>query len=545
MRYLLPLLVAWCLGGSAWAAVQASVSSTSVSPGDTVRLTLQRDGQSGTQPDLSPLRKDFDILGSGSSENLEIINGHISSTMQMTVLLSPKHGGKMVIPSLQWAGERSSPVEINVDKPAQTQKAGPQSADPVFLSTGLEPKAPYVQAAVMLTVRLYADQPLYQATLDFPAASDVIVKPFGHDRASNETRNGKHYQVIERKYLLFAQKSGRLTLEGPVLDAEIADGSANDAFGSMFGSLGAMISPTRHLHLRTNPIEMNVLPRPASINPWLPAESVTLSETWDNRSGMHAGDPLVRHLHLSARGLTGEQLPDPAMLMKLPDGIKAYPDQSGISNAPDGNTVLGGRDQKIALIATNAGRYVLPAVRLTWWDTLHNTRREATLPEETLDILPAVEPRAMPVSRKARAVRKEQPGKMLPEYRWLALGILFAIVPAWWYLSRCEEIPRRDEKPARRGSFKAFQKACRANDPQQARRHLLDWAGTIWPEDPPAGLNALARRMNDERLAAALRELDRACYANQAWRGLDLIRFPSIAPLKKKGSASALPRLYP
>ncbi len=546
MRFLLAILLSWSLSLPALGAVQATVSSTTVSHGDTVRLELQRDGQSDSQPDLGPLKKDFDILGSGSGANLEIINGHISSTMQMTVLLSPKHDGKIEIPPLQWGSERSAAIEINVGKSSSPEETKPQSADHVFLSTSLEPQKPYVQAAAVLTVRLYADQPLYQATLDFPVASDVIVKPFGQDKASNETRNGRSYQVIERKYLLFAQKSGKISLEGPVLDAEIADVDGNDPFNNMFGSLGAMMNPTRHLHLRTNPIQLDVLPRPENLNPWLPAQGVTLDETWGNKAAIHAGEPLERHIHLAALGLTGEQLPDPATLLNLPDGIKAYPDQASISDTTKGNTVLGGRDQNIALIAKSAGRYVLPALKLSWWDTLHNRRLEATLPEETLNILPALQSHANPAVHEAMPAATIKPGKKISVFHWQVLGLLFSAILAWWYFGRRKEKVEHDERPIHQGkAYKAFQEACLANDPHQARRHLLDWASAIWPENPPAGLNALSRRMDDEKLASALRELDRACYANQAWLGLDLVHLPKGGPLRKQeGKTSALPELY-
>ena len=38
-------------------------------------------------------------------------------------------------------------------------------------------------------------------------------------------------------------------------------------------------------------------------------------------------------------------------LVSVPDGIKTYPDQSSVNDAIQGDTVLGSRDQDIALIA--------------------------------------------------------------------------------------------------------------------------------------------------------------------------------------------------
>lgn len=559
MKQIFAMLFALIVSLPSFAEVAATVNRTVIPSGETIQLRLQRDGSTDSQPDLIALKKDFDILGSGSGTNVEIINGHMSSKAQVTVLLSPKHSGKIQIPALQWDGEQSAPIELTVGGDASQQAQGENNSPHVFLTTSLDQKQPYVQAAVVLTVRLYSDQSLYQATLDFPASSDVIVKQFGKDKASNETKNGRNYQVIERKYLLFAQRSGKISLAGPVLDAEISDGSSNDPFGDMFKSLGAMMSQTRPLHLSANPIGIEVLPRPANITPWLPAQKMILEETWgQDKATIHVGEPLARHLHIAALGLTGEQLPDPNMLISLPDKIKAYPDQVSIADSPEGNTVMGSRDQDIALIATQAGHYVLPAVKLIWWDTVRNTRREAILPEEALDILPASNA-AMPVPHEALPEPKlkapELPGKAVPVWQWISmvLGLIgLATLLVWWWYPRRRVVPAQqaDKEQAvipASSAFKAFQQACHADDPHAVRRHLLAWASAIWRDDPPLGLNELSRRMKDVKVTDALRELDRACYTGKAWHGEGLALSMSEKPVQTAASKNGpvLPELYP
>ena len=50
-------------GSPANAALRAWVENTQVAAGDTVELTLAREGQTSSQPDLTPLKQDFDIVG--------------------------------------------------------------------------------------------------------------------------------------------------------------------------------------------------------------------------------------------------------------------------------------------------------------------------------------------------------------------------------------------------------------------------------------------------------------------------------------------------
>jgi len=583
---ILAVLIASGISVSALAAVTASVDRNNVASGETVRLLLQRDGSADSQPDLGPLKKDFDVLGSSSGSNIQIVNGHMSSQTQVNVLLAPKHDGKLQIPPLQWDGQQSAALELTVGGSGNTSQQGAKAASDsshVFLTATLDQKQPYVQAAVVLTVRLYTDQPLIQASLDLPASSDVLVKPLGKDTQSNETRNGRNYQIVERKYLLFPQRSGKLSLEGPVLDAQVQDTGSNDPFGNdpFLGNifkqmpLAGMMNATRPLRLHGKPIELNVLPRPASVTGanWLPAQKVTLEESWrPDGQAVHVGEPLTRHLHIAALGLTGAQLPDLSTLMSVPDGIKAYPDQSSAKDSPQGDTVLGSRDQDIALMATRPGHYELPAVRLNWWDTLHNTRREVMLPAHTLDILsaaagtagvtltpPANTAASILPNVDAQASTLEQPSKKINVTLWqwfsIGLGLLWlGTMLAWWYsrkrvpqTSAGEIVADKKQDDVHAASaFKAFRQACRDDDPHAARKHLLAWAATAWPVQPPLGLNELARRLDDDDLAQSLRQLDRACYTGDAWQGQSLGGLLAAPPGLKisAGKKNALPELY-
>lgn len=559
INYILAVLMACGVSLSSLAAVTATVDKGSYASGDSIRLLLKRDGNADSPPDLAPLKKDFDLIGSGSGSSVQIINGHMTSRAEVNVLLSPKHDGKIQIPPLTWGGEQSQAIDLTIGGGQQGAQAANDNTH-VFMTATPDQQQPYVQAAVVLTVRLYSDQSLYQASLDLPASSDVLVKPFGKDANSSETRNGRTYQVIERKYLLFPQKSGRLSFNGPVLDAEVAD-TGGDPFDNMLRPFGGVMNSTKPLRLHAKPIELNVMPRPQGTANWLPAQKVTLEETW-NQATIHAGEPLTRQLHIAALGLTGEQLPDPSTLLSLPEGIKAYPDQANVADNPQRNTVLGSREQNIALIASRPGHYELPEVKLAWWDTVHNAKREITLPAHTLDVLPAVAGATpapqISLNQRAQAGPMEQARPMEQTSlanTWMWISFAFALLwlattAIWWRARRRVQPAVTVEKPpeaiSANSEFKAFKLSCRANDPHAARRHLLAWAGTVWPADAPQGLNELSRRIDDAKAAEALRQLDRACYTGSGWQGDVLAQSLHEVPVQPipAGNRHVLPDLY-
>jgi hypothetical protein len=122
----------------------------------------------------------------------------------------------------------------------------------------------------------------------------------------------------------------------------------------------------------------------------LPARELTLTGEWHPETGsVHVGDPVTLDLAVQAEGLTSTQLPDLPSLLKLPAGLKAYPDQAKLDNAVHGDSVQGSHKQSVALIADQPGDYQIPALHLAWWDTASNENREVTLPAHELHVLPA------------------------------------------------------------------------------------------------------------------------------------------------------------
>jgi len=574
-RLLALFLIFATVGIPASAAVRAWVDNPQVPAGEPVRLSLAHDGQTNSRPDLAPLKQDFDILGTSTSTSVQIANGSASSVTQLDLTLAPKHSGQLTIPPLTWDTDKSPAIALSVGTNAGSSNnsgaaGAATSGGKVFLETEADPKSPYVQAAVHLTVRVYAGVPLSHGDLELPDTDAATVRQVGSDAIGNVVRNGQPYQVITRHYVIFPQHSGHLTIPGPTLSGEIPDRLRGlglpDPFSAMFGNsgFGGMMGLRKPIRLHGDSIALDVQPRPASAGAsyWLPARNVSLQAVWNpSQLQTHVGDPVTLDLKLKADGLTAAQLPDLSALLKLPSQLKAYPDQPKLQDDPQGNDLSGSREQSIALIADEPGNFTIPELRLTWWDTRANQTREAILPAQTLTVDPAPGaggPVQAPAQTQQSTAAAPAPAANRntgstssvptptsdPAWKWASLifGLLWIGTLAAWLSTRKRGGPDGPAAPASGSTAEAtsmrarplraaFLAACRNNDAPEARRNLLLWANAQRPGDPIRGLNALAKLTDNPELTRELQSLDRACYAGASWDGTPLAALLAELPL--------------
>ena len=588
------LLVCW--SGLAQAELNALLNAGKISMGDTVQLQIEAQGQLTASPDTEPLNKDFDVLGVASGSRVNLINGHMEAHSTWSITLSPKRSGRLIVPALELNGEQTQPLTLQVSEvPVMDGAAG---GNPVFIETEVDRSDPYVQGMVLYTLRLFYEVKLMGGRLSEPQLDNAMVHRLGKDKEYYTERDGHRYRVLKRQYAIFPQASGKLELPAPVLEARIPDTSTKrnsllqDLLSRdplMNGSrMGDLYTATRPIRVRGAAKTLQVRPRPAQMQArhWLPAENLILVESWKpERSELRVGDPLTRIISLKARGVTGEQLPelDPGYV----DGFKAYPDRSQADTIELDQGIEGEKTQHVAFVPLRPGNYTLPAVRLHWWDTNSDRERLAELPERQVEVLPALAGQGMPgqtatisepslrstpeplaaadpslarqIPQPADVASRTESRLLSDAGIWPWFSLLFAVLwlvtlLIWWrgrgHVPRVQ--PGNGQNPGREADAaqarSRFLSACRANDAGQARRSLLEWAAAHWPDTPPAGLDELARRLDDPQLIEALQALDRTLYRgdSQGWDGSVLAQRLGKLPKQKlsTGDRSPLPDLY-
>ena len=508
----------------AWAGLTARIDRAQLRAGESFQLIIEKSGRyDGPGPDLAPLEAQFDLLGSSRSSKINIVNGEMNASTSWTITLAPKRAGTLSVPPVALDGAHTPSFPIQVAAASAKREAPTDDGEAVsdlFLEVEVSPETPYLQAQVTYRLRIFRTIDLHDAALSEPEVEGAIVERLGDDLSYAATRDGRRYQVIERRYALFPQRSGPLKIRGPVLNAEIAErGGRRGAFGGLF-------TRTRPVQLKAEDRTLEVRPAQGA-EPWLPADALTLDEAWSPEPPQwRVGEPVTRTLTLEARGLTGAHLPP--IHAEAPEGLSGYPDQPTIENGLDEDRLVGRRIERIALVPNRPGPFTLPEIRLRWWDVAAGRARETVIPARTIQVLPAeggadvvAPPLPQPVPAPAVA-SSPVPGGDDPRWRWLATvlgGLWLATLGLWWWQTRGRgEARAKEEKPGvdpKQGLAEArrwLKRACQAGDPQQARAAALAWGAARWSERPPFSLGELAGRLDDEAAAEELRALDRLLY---------------------------------
>ncbi|RRW36300.1 BatD family protein [Ectopseudomonas oleovorans] len=545
MKRLVFLLLLLLAGQAHAEAFFASVDRTRLSEGEAVVLTLEStDPTRFGRPDLSPLDKDFEVLGSRQVNRLSSIGDTPRASTRWILTLQPRRNGEVTIPAIRLEDAETLPITLNVE--AAVSAGNGEQLAPVFIDASLDQDNVYVQAQAVLTLRIYHSVSMYDDSSLTPLRiADARVEQLGEPRTYEKSIGGVLHGVIELQYAIYPQRSGPLVIPGQTFSATLVDRSrSNDflPFGPRAGKVSRVQSPDIPLQVKPKPADY-----PADA-PWLPARALGLAETWNPQPEQsQVGDSLTRRLILKVDGLSSAQLPPlPATQV---DGLRRYPDQPQMSDQKSETGIIGTREEREALVPNRSGSFDLPPLEVLWWNTQTDTLERTTLSARTLQ-----------VAENPQLQNDEQPNTPMvttqviegPElWPWqlacavLSLATLLGF-GLWWHARRQPAIQRAAQSgPSPRTLLDDIKRACQAGD-AQATRHALD----AWARQQPETLADMAARYVP--LSDALDGLNGALYSEsgQFWQGEELWKAIRSLPASQEPSAapqesSALPPLYP
>jgi hypothetical protein len=417
----------------------------------------------------------------------------------------------------------------------------------------LEPDGP---VAVGATVRLVVDalvttwftEGLELPPLEVPGA---VVAPSDESPPHlSESIEGTTFFGVSRVYLVTPTAPGALTIPPITLTLHPGQGP------------GPVEASTPPLTLTVVALE----PPPGAEHA-LPATKLTLTQFLDRKlDGIRVGDSLTRTITARADGVRGMFLPPVAFPPTA--GLGVYPAPPQVEDVTDdhGGFTGGTRIDAATYVVQAPGRYVLPAITITWWDPRAQAVQTASAPPV------AFEAAAAPATRPELALPTDDAESSLTRLwsRWnraaLAAIVLAIAGGAAWLLAptlvaevhrlaaaRAER--RRRHEASEDWAFERVTESVRTGDPAATYVALQRWLQRLGTPDDPVTVESLGTVAADPVLARDLAALAATLYGNDAssssWNARELSQRLPVArrhvkhPSGKGTAHAPLPPLNP
>ena len=579
---LFTLLLLVLLGNPVMADVSAHLNQNTFYEGDQITLNIESTMNTKAQPDLSVLEKNFRVLGTSTSSQINILNGKRSFKKMWIVELQPKQKGAIQIPAINIGNEKTQPLNIKIAALPPEIKA--ETSKHIFIETsvGISGNETYVQQQIPYTVKLYFDSAMQSGEISQPSVNNAVVEELTDGKRYKVMRAGKKFTVIEKHFTISPEKSGKLHIPATIVNGRIAlsggdsaqlrkrmdetdmlnkffsnfrndpffnDPFFKDSFGEdFFSRRSRSVGPSKPFSIKSQTTDVNVLPVPKSFtgSAWLPAEELSIRDSWTRSPPeLKVGEPITRSLVLRAKGLGGSQIP--TIDVTKPKGIKIYPEQPTSKTHTDGITLIGRQYFDISYIPQKAGKITIPEIKVDWWNIKTKKQETVVVPAWQLNVASGILSNAE--AEEPLSIRNEEQPKMakaeaLPEtetattvssnsWSWqiaALMAFLFLTLAALFYKinNYQKQSLQRIKNP--HVNIKALKitalQACQQNDNQAAAKAILKLAQAQWKDKSIQNLGVLALHLGKQsgKSVSIIKELEESLYSQSShqWNGAKL-----------------------
>ncbi|PKG58925.1 hypothetical protein CXF83_15590 [Shewanella sp. Choline-02u-19] len=463
------LIVALTAATPAYAitSLQASVDRNPVIEGESLVLTVVADDDLNSgELNTSSLLKDFIVGRTSISRSKQIMNFDARNETRWQVLLSPKFGGNITIPAFNIKGVSSAPITLAV----VDRKSQPQQMQDIFMRSSLSSEEAYVGQMLTYRVKLYLALELQRGVLSAPVLDGAQIKQLGEDKDSNEIVNGKRYRVIERAYAIIADQPGELTINGASFSGDVLVQTKRN---------GGMFSFNESRPTQTQAPKSIVLINPEPVEyqgQWLVSDLVVLKEDWPTTPVEYkVGDPITRTISLLASNADETSLPD--IRLSTPAELKTYPEKAQRKSFVRDKQMVSQLTQTTAIVATKAGTYTLPEIKVPWWNPHLKQQQYATLPARTVVVTRGEIAESVNIHQPPNTIQTTTAGY----WPWLTAGfaLLWLLTLMLWLNARKKQAVSTTKSDDRNpvtinnSARKLLEQSCAAKEPTKVINALI------------------------------------------------------------------------
>lgn len=350
---------------------RAFVDKNEIEADEPIILTLEYQGQTTEEPNLSRLEQDFIIDFRQQSTNTKFINGNFSATTSWILHIYPKTSGpRIVIPAVTFGSESSSPITI-----IQSESAA-KKIDGIKIEALVDKNEVYINAELILTIEIKTALPIRNGTLTKLDLKNAIIETLEED-SDEIIEQGIKYHIVRQRYAIFPSTTGSLKIPPFLFRGMMPNKNMGHQMWPAFFDRGKQISA------RSQELIISVKDIPLSFpkdQVFLPMKNFMIAESI-NKSDQEffINKAITRRFELKAKGTLASFLPNlaPAKIDKLQvyteDGEKKQ------NVAPDGIEAISEFSHVYMPNAT--GEIIIPEQIVYWWNTEEDELRTTSIRE--------------------------------------------------------------------------------------------------------------------------------------------------------------------
>lgn len=416
-------------------SVSATVRESRVTVGGEIVLSVVVAGsglRSLPDPELPQIQRAAVYpAGKSTSISTSIVNGRLSTTRSVThnYVIIPEQEGQLTIGSItvthSGKTKRTAPITVTVAPAgkAYSGKAREPSREAAPRETGgkdvlvelvTDRQRAYVNEQLILTFRFYTrvgllGQPEYVP----PATTGFWVEPLPKQPSYETVVDGSTYLVLEVRSAVFPTRSGTLTIEPATLRCVIEEADpffGRDPFDRFRRGVFGMLDRGREVRLRTDPVEVEVLP--------LPAEGVPASfggavgqyrmTMKADRTGVRQGEPVTLKISITGRGnvntVSAPSIPEVA-------GMRSYDSGSHVNTEGSVGGLEGEKVYERVVVPEASGDFSIGPAEFSYFDPRLGEYRTLTAGPIQVSVSPgpvAIGPRPeLPEKREIRLLSRD------------------------------------------------------------------------------------------------------------------------------------------